>query len=32
MARESKSEHVKDYCLKFAKETATEDYFTDPLE
>lgn len=32
MARKSKSEHVKDYCLKLANETATDDYFTDPLE
>lgn len=31
-ARKSKSEHVRDYCLKLANETATDDYFTDPLE
>lgn len=32
MARQSKSEHVRDYCLKLANETATDDYFIDPLE
>ena len=32
MARQSKSEHARDYCLKLANETATDGYFTDPLE
>jgi hypothetical protein len=32
MARQGKSEHVGDYCLKLANETAADEYFTGPLE